>query len=123
MQVQSLFLYTLRQHAHRKKFVGLFPIMPRAFLTMGETGVFRPHFLFVPVQESTDYLDRGTTTNFSRKGPSTIAKIKEALNFMRNQLFEVKAAHYFTVKSIYLFILYSVNLVFHICLGSIYSFL
>lgn len=40
-------------------------------------------------QESTDYLDRGTTTNFSRKGPSTIAKIKEALNFMRNQHFEV----------------------------------
>ncbi|KAA8586830.1 hypothetical protein FQN60_000666, partial [Etheostoma spectabile] len=40
-------------------------------------------------QESTDYLDRGTTTNFSRKGPSTIAKIKEALNFMRNQQFEV----------------------------------
>uniref|UniRef100_A0A671S5H2 Transcription elongation factor SPT6-like n=1 Tax=Sinocyclocheilus anshuiensis TaxID=1608454 RepID=A0A671S5H2_9TELE len=39
--------------------------------------------------ESTDYLDRGTTTNFSRKGPSTIAKIKEALNFMRNQHFEV----------------------------------
>lgn len=80
----------------------------------GETGVFRPYFLFVPVQESTDYLDRGTTTNFSRKGPSTIAKIKEALNFMRNQLFEVKAAHIFTVKSIYLFILYSVNLIFHI---------
>lgn len=45
---------------------------------------------FSPIQESTDYLDRGTTTNFSRKGPSTIAKIKEALNFMRNQLFEVQ---------------------------------
>lgn len=89
----------------------------------GETGVFRPYFLFVPIQESTDYLDRGTTTNFSRKGPSTIAKIKEALNFMRNQLFEVKAAHSFTVESIYLFILYSVNLIFHIFLGSIYSFL
>lgn len=47
----------------------------------------------VPQQESTDYLDRGTTTNFSRKGPSTIAKIKEALNFMRNQQFEVQRAH------------------------------
>lgn len=47
----------------------------------------------VPRQESTDYLDRGTTTNFSRKGPSTIAKIKEALNFMRNQQFEVHRAH------------------------------
>uniref|UniRef100_A0A673HB58 Transcription elongation factor SPT6-like n=1 Tax=Sinocyclocheilus rhinocerous TaxID=307959 RepID=A0A673HB58_9TELE len=43
----------------------------------------------ISMQESTDYLDRGTTTNFSRKGPSTIAKIKEALNFMRNQHFEV----------------------------------
>uniref|UniRef100_A0A671S3D1 Transcription elongation factor SPT6-like n=1 Tax=Sinocyclocheilus anshuiensis TaxID=1608454 RepID=A0A671S3D1_9TELE len=42
-----------------------------------------------PAIFSTDYLDRGTTTNFSRKGPSTIAKIKEALNFMRNQHFEV----------------------------------
>lgn len=128
MQVQSLFLYTLRQHAHGKKFVGLFSIMHRVsffFLTntSGETGVFRPYILFVPIQESTDYLDRGTTTNFSRKGPSTIAKIKEALNFMRNQLFEVKAAHNFTVESIYLFILHSVNLIFHIFLGSIYSFL
>lgn len=45
--------------------------------------------LTISLQESTDYLDRGTTTNFSRKGPSTIAKIKEALNFMRNQHFEV----------------------------------
>uniref|UniRef100_A0A8C7N0I6 Transcription elongation factor SPT6 n=1 Tax=Oncorhynchus kisutch TaxID=8019 RepID=A0A8C7N0I6_ONCKI len=43
----------------------------------------------ISMQESTDYLDRGATTNFSRKGPSTIAKIKEALNFMRNQHFEV----------------------------------
>ncbi|XP_051533006.1 transcription elongation factor SPT6 [Myxocyprinus asiaticus] len=43
----------------------------------------------ISMQESTDYLDRGTATNFSRKGPSTIAKIKEALNFMRNQHFEV----------------------------------
>uniref|UniRef100_A0A8C7RGY9 S1 motif domain-containing protein n=1 Tax=Oncorhynchus mykiss TaxID=8022 RepID=A0A8C7RGY9_ONCMY len=43
----------------------------------------------ISMQESTDYLDRGTTTNLSRKGPSTIAKIKEALNFMRNQHFEV----------------------------------
>uniref|UniRef100_A0A8B9HYD8 SPT6 homolog, histone chaperone and transcription elongation factor n=1 Tax=Astyanax mexicanus TaxID=7994 RepID=A0A8B9HYD8_ASTMX len=43
----------------------------------------------ISMQESTDYLDRGTTTNFSRRGPSTIAKIKEALNFMRNQHFEV----------------------------------
>lgn len=40
-------------------------------------------------QESADYLERGTSTNFSRQGPSTIAKIKEALNFMRNQQFEV----------------------------------
>uniref|UniRef100_A0A674NP27 SPT6 homolog, histone chaperone and transcription elongation factor n=1 Tax=Takifugu rubripes TaxID=31033 RepID=A0A674NP27_TAKRU len=53
--------------------------------------IFRHGFstLTISMQESTDYLDRGTTTNFSRKGPSTIAKIKEALNFMRNQLFEV----------------------------------
>ncbi|KAJ8396463.1 hypothetical protein AAFF_G00017690 [Aldrovandia affinis] len=43
----------------------------------------------ISMQESTDYLDRGTTSNFSRKGPSTIQKIKEALNFMRNQHFEV----------------------------------
>lgn len=49
-------------------------------------------FLLCTYQESTDYLDRGTTTNFSRKGPSTIAKIKEALNFMRNQHFEVQCA-------------------------------
>ncbi|XP_066551774.1 transcription elongation factor SPT6 isoform X1 [Amia ocellicauda] len=42
----------------------------------------------ISMQESTDYLDRGST-NFSRKGPSTIQKIKEALNFMRNQHFEV----------------------------------
>ena len=48
------------------------------------------NLLFCHLQESTDYLDRGTTTNFSRKGPSTIAKIKEALNFMRNQQFEVQ---------------------------------
>uniref|UniRef100_A0A8C5F9L4 SPT6 homolog, histone chaperone and transcription elongation factor n=1 Tax=Gadus morhua TaxID=8049 RepID=A0A8C5F9L4_GADMO len=39
--------------------------------------------------QDTDYLERGPTTNFSRKGPSMIAKIKEALNFMRNQHFEV----------------------------------
>ncbi|CAL8266258.1 unnamed protein product [Merluccius merluccius] len=53
--------------------------------------IFRHGFstLTISMQESTDYLDRGTTTNFSRKGPSTIAKIKEALNFMRNQHFEV----------------------------------
>uniref|UniRef100_A0A3Q4B8K3 Transcription elongation factor SPT6 n=1 Tax=Mola mola TaxID=94237 RepID=A0A3Q4B8K3_MOLML len=53
--------------------------------------IFRHGFstLTISMQESTDYLDRGTTTNFSRKGPSTIAKIKEALNFMRNQQFEV----------------------------------
>ncbi|KAG9351595.1 hypothetical protein JZ751_022846 [Albula glossodonta] len=43
----------------------------------------------ISMQESTDYLDRGTTSSFSRKGPSTIQKIKEALNFMRNQHFEV----------------------------------
>lgn len=49
-------------------------------------------FFSILKQESTDYLDRGTTTNFSRKGPSTIAKIKEALNFMRNQQFEVLRA-------------------------------
>lgn len=40
-------------------------------------------------QESCDYLDRGQASSFSRKGPSTIQKIKEALNFMRNQHFEV----------------------------------
>uniref|UniRef100_A0A670YW18 SPT6 homolog, histone chaperone and transcription elongation factor n=1 Tax=Pseudonaja textilis TaxID=8673 RepID=A0A670YW18_PSETE len=41
-------------------------------------------------QESSDYLDRGqSSSSFSRKGPSTIQKIKEALNFMRNQHFEV----------------------------------
>ncbi|XP_041097249.1 transcription elongation factor SPT6 isoform X2 [Polyodon spathula] len=45
--------------------------------------------LTISIQESSDYLDRGTTSNFSRKGPSTIQKIKEALNFMRNQHFEV----------------------------------
>ncbi|XP_061104360.1 transcription elongation factor SPT6 [Conger conger] len=43
----------------------------------------------ISMQESTDYLDRGQTSSFSRKGPSTIQKIKEALNFMRNQHFEV----------------------------------
>uniref|UniRef100_A0A8C9R3L7 Transcription elongation factor SPT6 n=1 Tax=Scleropages formosus TaxID=113540 RepID=A0A8C9R3L7_SCLFO len=43
----------------------------------------------ISMQESVDYLDRGTTSSFSRKGPSTIQKIKEALNFMRNQHFEV----------------------------------
>ncbi|CAB1348966.1 unnamed protein product [Coregonus sp. 'balchen'] len=34
-------------------------------------------------------LESSPTTTFSRKGPSTIQKIKEALNFMRNQHFEV----------------------------------
>nr|XP_014354517.1 PREDICTED: transcription elongation factor SPT6 isoform X2 [Latimeria chalumnae] len=44
----------------------------------------------ISLQESSDYLDRGPgSSNFSRKGPSTIQKIKEALNFMRNQHFEV----------------------------------
>lgn len=62
-------------------------------------------------QESTDYLDRGTTTNFSRKGPSTIAKIKEALNFMRNQQFEVHWAQLSLVMiSLYLFLLFKDNL-------------
>ncbi|XP_029528380.1 transcription elongation factor SPT6-like [Oncorhynchus nerka] len=45
--------------------------------------------LTISMQENADYLDRGPTTTFSRKGPSTIQKIKEALNFMRNQHFEV----------------------------------
>lgn len=64
-----------------------------------------------PKQESTDYLDRGTTTNFSRKGPSTIAKIKEALNFMRNQQFEVHWAHLSLMMiSLYLFLLFKVDL-------------
>ncbi|CAB1347925.1 unnamed protein product [Coregonus sp. 'balchen'] len=45
--------------------------------------------LTISMQENADYLDRGPTTSFSRKGPSTIQKIKEALNFMRNQHFEV----------------------------------
>ncbi|XP_029401986.1 transcription elongation factor SPT6 [Mus pahari] len=40
--------------------------------------------------DSCDYLDRGQpTSSFSRKGPSTVQKIKEALGFMRNQHFEV----------------------------------
>uniref|UniRef100_A0A670JS76 SPT6 homolog, histone chaperone and transcription elongation factor n=1 Tax=Podarcis muralis TaxID=64176 RepID=A0A670JS76_PODMU len=44
----------------------------------------------ISLQESADYLDRGqASSSFSRKGPSTIQKIKEALNFMRNQHFEV----------------------------------
>uniref|UniRef100_U3I284 Transcription elongation factor SPT6 n=1 Tax=Anas platyrhynchos platyrhynchos TaxID=8840 RepID=U3I284_ANAPP len=44
----------------------------------------------ISLQESSDYLDRGqAASSFSRKGPSTIQKIKEALNFMRNQHFEV----------------------------------
>ncbi|KAL7976079.1 hypothetical protein Chor_009757 [Crotalus horridus] len=43
----------------------------------------------ISLQESSDYLDRGqSSSSFSRKGPSTIQKIKEALNFMRNQHFE-----------------------------------
>ncbi|PKU37528.1 transcription elongation factor spt6 [Limosa lapponica baueri] len=43
----------------------------------------------ISLQESSDYLDRGqASSSFSRKGPSTIQKIKEALNFMRNQHFE-----------------------------------
>ncbi|XP_069471429.1 transcription elongation factor SPT6 [Ambystoma mexicanum] len=41
-------------------------------------------------QETMDFMDRGqVTTNFSRKGPSTIQKIKESLVFMRNQHLEV----------------------------------
>ncbi|XP_032176877.1 transcription elongation factor SPT6 isoform X2 [Mustela erminea] len=44
----------------------------------------------ISLQESCDYLDRGQpSSSFSRKGPSTIQKIKEALGFMRNQHFEV----------------------------------
>ncbi|XP_059829258.1 transcription elongation factor SPT6 [Hypanus sabinus] len=44
----------------------------------------------VSLQESSEYLERGQgISNFSRKGPATIQKIKEALNFMRNQHFEV----------------------------------
>ncbi|XP_029922869.1 transcription elongation factor SPT6 [Myripristis murdjan] len=43
----------------------------------------------ISMQENTDYLERGPATNFSKKGPSMIQKIKEALNFMRNQHFEV----------------------------------
>uniref|UniRef100_A0A452QK67 SPT6 homolog, histone chaperone and transcription elongation factor n=1 Tax=Ursus americanus TaxID=9643 RepID=A0A452QK67_URSAM len=44
----------------------------------------------ISLQECCDYLDRGQpTSSFSRKGPSTIQKIKEALGFMRNQHFEV----------------------------------
>ncbi|NWR80929.1 SPT6H factor, partial [Centropus unirufus] len=44
----------------------------------------------ISLQESSDYLDRGqASSSFGRKGPSTIQKIKEALNFMRNQHFEV----------------------------------
>uniref|UniRef100_A0A8C5RCP7 SPT6 homolog, histone chaperone and transcription elongation factor n=1 Tax=Laticauda laticaudata TaxID=8630 RepID=A0A8C5RCP7_LATLA len=45
----------------------------------------------ISLQESSDYLDRNqsSSSSFSRKGPSTIQKIKEALNFMRNQHFEV----------------------------------
>ncbi|XP_071770742.1 transcription elongation factor SPT6-like [Centroberyx gerrardi] len=43
----------------------------------------------ISMQENTDYLERGPTSNFSKKGPSMIQKIKEALNFMRNQHFEV----------------------------------
>ncbi|KAL0973192.1 hypothetical protein UPYG_G00200120 [Umbra pygmaea] len=53
--------------------------------------IYRKAFstLTISMQENADYLDRGPTTTFSRKGPSTIQKIKEALNFMRNQHFEV----------------------------------
>ncbi|XP_038670173.1 transcription elongation factor SPT6 [Scyliorhinus canicula] len=44
----------------------------------------------ISLQESSEYLERGQgVSNFSRKGPATIQKIKEALNFMRNQHFEV----------------------------------
>ncbi|KAM3875493.1 transcription elongation factor SPT6-like [Diretmus argenteus] len=43
----------------------------------------------ISMQENADYLERGPTTNFSKKGPSMIQKIKEALNFTRNQHFEV----------------------------------
>lgn len=44
----------------------------------------------ISLQDSCDYLDRGQpTSSFSRKGPSTVQKIKEALGFMRNQHFEV----------------------------------
>ncbi|NXX65199.1 SPT6H factor, partial [Spizella passerina] len=43
----------------------------------------------ISLQETSDYLDRGQASSFGRKGPSTIQKIKEALNFMRNQHFEV----------------------------------
>lgn len=46
--------------------------------------------LTISQQESCDYLERGQVgSSFSRKGPSTIQKIREALNFMRNQHFEV----------------------------------
>ncbi|XP_063297748.1 protein adenylyltransferase SelO, mitochondrial-like [Pelobates fuscus] len=44
----------------------------------------------ISLQESTDYLERGQVgATFSRKGPSTIQKIREALNFMRNPHFGV----------------------------------
>ncbi|XP_069767322.1 transcription elongation factor SPT6 isoform X2 [Narcine bancroftii] len=44
----------------------------------------------ISLQESSEYLERGQgISNFSRKGPATIQKIKEALNFLRNQHFEV----------------------------------
>ncbi|XP_051786507.1 transcription elongation factor SPT6 [Erpetoichthys calabaricus] len=44
----------------------------------------------ISIQDSLDYLERGSSgSNFSRKGPSTIQKIKEALNFMKVQQFEV----------------------------------
>uniref|UniRef100_H0X665 SPT6 homolog, histone chaperone and transcription elongation factor n=1 Tax=Otolemur garnettii TaxID=30611 RepID=H0X665_OTOGA len=54
----------------------------------------------ISLQESCDYLDRGQpTSSFSRKGPSTIQKIKEALGFMRNQHFEV-ASHTPVIRSL-----------------------
>ncbi|XP_076154074.1 transcription elongation factor SPT6 [Alosa pseudoharengus] len=43
----------------------------------------------ISMQDSTDYLNPGSNPTFSYKQPQTVSKIKEALNFMRNQHFEV----------------------------------
>ncbi|KAF3840972.1 hypothetical protein F7725_006834 [Dissostichus mawsoni] len=80
-----------KQTKRRQGRKSIFEIYEPSELEKEAEWIFRHGFstLTISMQESTDYLDRGTTTNFSRKGPSTIAKIKEALNFMRNQQFEV----------------------------------
>ena len=85
MQWPSLSLHSL---CFKVYFIG-YEYCHSCFLLVSICVVYLFPALF-QLQESCDYLDRGQpTSSFSRKGPSTIQKIKEALGFMRNQHFEV----------------------------------